>query len=1434
MMKRLSGIISAKGLKPNIRWWTGLFIIFLMAGMNNSSGFLFAQNGTSIIKGRVTNQAGQPLPNVTVRAIVHEGPYSRFDAITNANGEYQITGLDLNKYILKTLNSLGYLDEFYNNVYNQDLAEPIKVNIGAVLEGYDFELGRGGFISGRVMGIFSDRTEPLSMIDIHFLDAERKNERIGSTFTDSSGQYISPALYPSRYVVKVFGVSQNFVPIYWPDSFYIQNAELVEVFQERETVNIDFKLQATGSQITGHILDSETGEGIDSVWVVIRDFEESWVSQAWSDSSGFYRAGGLLEGKVKVEIYQTNWWKYRKEYYQNKNNFFDADTVSVPRLGTVPNIDFLLKPVATEIISNEFIEVAVTDKYPGTNLTIGTTEGLESPADDQQSLLNGHPKPVMSFTTIQIDTQNFRFGSNRGDLILPPTKSTDEKSITRVWEKDGIEVTQTTTLVQSTWSPLKREDTARLKYNIINKSNDIHSIGVRILFDTKLGKNDGAPIEIPAFKDTSIYEREYLQPDIPPWWTARAKDPTSGEIVFSAQGTLVGYGATPPDRFVIARYTKIGNTLWNYNPETMNQYTTDSAVAMWWNTDSVAPGETLEIITYYGLGEDTPDLSAPTIIQYIPEKEQREVHPDSSIRLVISDRPAGVDTTNIQIQINDQDAILKKTGDVRLLTLECTPQIPLTFNQDIKVAILNLQDQAPKPNKFTPETYYFYTLNDNQPPEIISRYPEFGAINIPSDTTMEIQLKDEPAGIDTTSIIFTVQGDTVVPTLSGTISELTLQYKLDGNFRPGERVDTWLKVSDLANSSEFLDDSSYFFIAFPPTPDTTAPVASEFLPANGDSNVMPRPEIGVKLIDDQTNIKKSEIKFLINSKRVDPILTPIEKGYQLRYRPALPFDFGTQVTARIQAEDSAVPPNTLDTSWTFTIIKDNEPPFLTDRHPTPFSTGNYTNTFIQFHIQDRLAGVDTNSVQVLVNNEACPLLCFEGQDSSEYKVSCCCDNCWNIGDTVWIQVSGADLCNPPNPMPAEKWYFIVDMPTDSIPPRITWHLPPKNAFDVSTDTQVMVEVADDGSGVDSSSIIMKINAQRVTPQIEGTPQNYIVRYDPTEDFQYNQQIMFTLSAADFAHNLSRDTTIFFTRVDTVPPFLFDFMPGDGDKNVSDQTKPSFRIRDNLAGVDTNAIKIEINNILAGHRCKIQSDSSYLVWYQPLQSFESGQEVVVKIFGQDRAGNSIDSTISYRISNTFPDLEILTLNTNPPQNLRMNVPFQLVTTFQAKDADIMYPFHLTFYQLNEVLGDTVFKAIKQDSIIEVRQLCHYPLGIYHFKVLVDSKDEVQEKYETNNIAEIRVEISEGPPIVKPNPFTPNGDNSNDQVKFDFTQLNLSEPELKIFSFEGREILKLNNTSNTVFSWDGFDSNGNPMPPGIYLYILNDNKKTVYKGYVVLAR
>jgi len=77
-------------------------------------------------------------------------------------------------------------------------------------------------------------------------------------------------------------------------------------------------------------------------------------------------------------------------------------------------------------------------------------------------------------------------------------------------------------------------------------------------------------------------------------------------------------------------------------------------------------------------------------------------------------------------------------------------------------------------------------------------------------------------------------------------------------------------------------------------------------------------------------------------------------------------------------------------------------------------------------------------------------------------------------------------------------------------------------------------------------------------------------------------------------------------------------------------------------------------------------------------------------------------------------------------------------------------------------------------------------------------------------------------VVPNPFTPNGDGRNDRVSIAYNVLTLTKAgriEVRIYDLAGRPVYTLQDglqpSGRYFHTWDGLDSNGDRVPPGIYV-------------------
>ena len=91
---------------------------------------------------------------------------------------------------------------------------------------------------------------------------------------------------------------------------------------------------------------------------------------------------------------------------------------------------------------------------------------------------------------------------------------------------------------------------------------------------------------------------------------------------------------------------------------------------------------------------------------------------------------------------------------------------------------------------------------------------------------------------------------------------------------------------------------------------------------------------------------------------------------------------------------------------------------------------------------------------------------------------------------------------------------------------------------------------------------------------------------------------------------------------------------------------------------------------------------------------------------------------------------------------------------------------------------------------------------------------------------------------PNPFTPNCDGFNDYCQFEFDGMGESEGTISIFNLHGHEVRQIDvpegANAKASAQWDGKDNNRNPLPQGVYLYVIENGGEIVCEGTVCIAR
>ena len=1837
------------------------FLSLIIMGLLFCSLRLFAQTGNGSISGRITDaNTGEPLEGIKVKAEIWHPFYSQ-EAETGADGRYTIGNLVAGLYTVFTINDQFHIDEYYNNTIDSDLATKIKVNTGQHVDDINFDLGSGGKIRGKVTVIYTQN--PVEGVGIHIIN--RYTHTVHSRVTTGEdGWYVSNALPAGDYIVKCVASNRGYVSVFYNKTRFRNDASTVSVEPMESRHGINFQLEH-GADITGHVY-SEDGIPIENAWVVVLQPQDSvWASQAYTDANGYYKAMGLASDNYVVQVLDADSWMYRNEYYQGKSNFGDATPVSVNYPIEKSGIDFYLKKVITDSIANSAISAVVSDKYPGSSLTLANVGGLSNTSeDDGAALLFGYPRSDMSFTTLQIDGRNIRFGSEDGNNLQPPVKSADEKVISRQWQFEQVRMIQNIKLVKSEWSLNKNEDTIELEYFVINEDpvNEYY-IGLRILLDTMMGQDDGAPIQVPYYRDyNSANEMLFIAPHIPPWWTAIGKDEDSGEIIFAAQGTVKGYGATAPDRMAIANWQEWDVDPWQYdvNPDKLIN---DSAIYLWWEPQLIAAGDTLHAKTFYGLGEDTPDYEPPYLVSFSPKDESQENPVSAAIRIQIEDRQSAIDTTSIHAFVNNQPVhrhIISE--DMKRVIVELVPNFDFKCNQTINVRLDPVRDLAEEANEMpTPVEFSFSIVEDAEPPQVIGHSPEDRQINVSSSASISVQLRDNLAGIDPDSLQLLVNDAQVSFTRQGDNLNTTLLYQPQQSWKSDSKISVKVQASDLADPANRM--APYEFSFFTYEPDTEAPYVENFFPANGSQNIVPNTPVSVNVCDLTPGVDASTIKLGVNGKPVGIQVTGTPDNYKVTYTPEKPFryneivqlaldaadlevesnkmqtaewqfsiqrddtppvvsDFSpapsdsnqsihvpihfrlkdalagidpqsillkvdekiveveidssnyrdvevlfdhnepfktlATVNVTISAQDRAVPPNKMDDfSYWFTTMHeiDREPPLVSQQNPAPgdtitdfnsaisfhlidrgsgvdaasiqllvngasadFSlsgaqydylvehtpeksftfneicdvaieardladtvnimetvhyrfytpvdkkapivlrtipenggigvlrqpqiqiflrdevagvdtssvqlkindilvtpnfdstlnnlivsyqpeqpfekgetvdisliakdlsyppnqmdepyrfnfqiigdnvedtmspyttihipernsedlpitqkisiqihddlsgvdkssirmlvnsalvhpkiTGNlnnmlvtldsvwqyndsihveiraqdlattpnvmmpdqyflkfkvddkppkifdrspvadvtevYRNTAIQFTLEDNLSGIDSTSIQLFINNEEKQGFKIEG-DSTAYNVTYQPPEPFGLNERVEVGVIAADMARPANRMEMDVWHFTTQSVLDTLPPYTLGHKPGRYESNVHLDAGFSVQIVDRGVGVNKDSIRVLMNNVEIEPEISGTPNQIQVKYQPPVRFIYNDTVWIKIYAMDLVENpnvMPVDEYYFTTQRDTDPPFVVDLIPADGTEFVSPNSIISFCIQDYGAGVDKNSIALN----LQGHAVQpvITGDSSrYCVTYRPENPFAKGETVSLMINVRDLshpANQMQPFQYSFKIQDELPDLELKEFYAIPDKNIKMNDPVQLVLKVQNGPTAINHPFSITISEDELKINnqDTVIQKLSADTLITIIKTARFEKGTHYLKAIVDSHEEIQESNEVNNLKEVKILVEAGRFHVRPNPFTPNGDGFNDDARFIFSQLELNNPELKLYNITQKNIKTLRYQSNNEFVWDGRDELGSLLPPGIYLYLLEDNNRIVAKGYVVLAR
>jgi hypothetical protein len=284
------------------------------------------------ISGRVTRDSdGTGISGVSVYAYNSSWSYVKSVA-TDSSGNYSVTALAAGSYYLKTQNSAGFVDEYYNDAASQNAATPVAVSAGTNVSNINFGLDTGGSISGKV----TRNADGAGISGIYVYAYNSSWSLVKAAAADSSGNYIITGLAAGSYYLKTSN-SQGFLDEYYDNMTSQNTATPVAVAIKTSVPNINFGLD-TGGSISGRVTRNSDGTGISSVTVAVYNSSWSYVKSGTTDSSGNYNISGLAAGSYYLKT--TNSQGFMDEYYDNVTSKNGATLVAVATGTNVPNIGF--------------------------------------------------------------------------------------------------------------------------------------------------------------------------------------------------------------------------------------------------------------------------------------------------------------------------------------------------------------------------------------------------------------------------------------------------------------------------------------------------------------------------------------------------------------------------------------------------------------------------------------------------------------------------------------------------------------------------------------------------------------------------------------------------------------------------------------------------------------------------------------------------------------------------------------------------------------------------------------------------------------------------------------------------------------------------------------------------------------------------------------
>ena len=599
---------------------------------------------------------------------------------------------------------------------------------------------------------------------------------------------------------------------------------------------------------------------------------------------------------------------------------------------------------------------------------------------------------------------------------------------------------------------------------------------------------------------------------------------------------------------------------------------------------------------------------------------------DQAIIIHLWDEISDVDPSTIDLTVNGRpyyvDGVNMVYSDTTLIWY---PPRDFYYNgQVVEVCLNDARDIYRFPLQDAPICWTF-TIDFQSPITYDFQPPPNGVI---SDSTggLSFILTDSLAGLDTSSVILTINGTDYTYPGGFTYSGDTLQWLPSSAWTSNDTLEICLYAADLADYCG-PNDTSFCYTVYI---DLSGPTAEIIEPLPETFTACEDQQIIIYLID-SAGVDSTRGSILVDSVRYTIADSPQVAIHNdtLYYTPSAVWEDGDTVEV-ILNEVYDGNGNVLQDTLAWYFVVDLSPPQIIN--PFPSDSQVVTDNMFEFSFltYDELSGVDERITQLIVNEEVVTFYTDYEGDSIRYSYQPFIP--YEDNDTVTVCAVLGDM--PDYCAPNESTYCWTIF-VDAVGPEVEIIEPLPETYTACEDQEIIVHLQD-ASGVDTNSVELWINDEVYdTSSAELFWLGDTLIFTPPDTFWFDAEtVSVELYASDINGNPivnEPESWMFYT--DFSPPVVWGEDPADSSIVTSSEPFIRVNVLDSMSGLFQDTLIVTVN----GDSFSLEETAlSYDSWSGQLQlniaasslSFEDGDSITVCLHNiMDRpnycAPNSID-------------------------------------------------------------------------------------------------------------------------------------------------------------------------------------------------------------------